>query len=165
MGDAMTDLQPILNRELPFSHGILKPVQSRSGINVFVANVSCTAFDDEDLTGQTEHIDEACIILTRRTLSGLGLAHLIPMRDFWRVADGSEQIDQIFGQAAKELFGDGASVQDQRLVGDLIFNAMDPLFEHPPEYTLKQEAEMELKRIERDGLYLVINDQVVVDAR
>ena len=163
MGDAMTDLQPILNRELPFSHGILKPVQSRSGINVFVANVSCTAFDDEDLTGQTEHIDEACIILTRRTLSGLGLAHLIPMRDFWRVCD-DVQIDTIFEDAAKELYGTPTDAE-RALVGDLIFNAMDPLFEHPPEYTLKQEAEMELKRIERDGLYLVINDQVVVDAR
>jgi hypothetical protein len=145
------------------NHGILVPTAQHGETRAFVSNVKAEAYDDEDFTGATETIDEACIILCRRTFSGLGLTHIVPLRDFWRLMDDTK-IDQIFNDATKELFG-AVSPRDQQVVGDLIFNSMDTLFTHPPEESLEEERKREERKLERSGLLLIVNDQVVVDAR
>lgn len=148
---------------MSFQHGVLVPTCQHGDIHAFVSNIKADAYDTEDLTGDTEHIDEAAILLCRKSCAGFGLTHIVPLRDFWRLMD-DVQIDQIFGDAAKELFGVTNS-RELMVVGDLIMSSMDVLFSHPPEDTLEEMRQADERKIERAGLYLVVNDTVLVDAR
>lgn len=148
---------------MSFTHGVLVPTCQHGNLHAFVSNIEAKAFDDTDVTCATETIDEAAILICRKSITGIGMTHIIPLRDFWRLCD-DYQIDQLFGDAAKELFGNPTQ-HDLMMVGDLVMNSMDTLFNHPPEMTVLEQYKADQKEIEQLGLYMVVNDKVLVDAR
>lgn len=150
---------------MSFQYGQLVPTGTRNGVTAFVSNVQAECYDDDSILhdGNHEPLDEACILLCRKSLSGVGMMHVIPLRDFHRLVEG-EDIDVICSRAATELYGNPLD-SDRYAIAELIQNSMDTLFNHPPESTLQEQVKKATAQLERDGLYLKVNDQVVVDAR
>ena len=130
-----------------------------SSLHAYVANCTGKFNDDE---GKAVDFDDACILLCRRTF-GHGQMHAIPRAHFYMLLDDT-RIDVIFSTAAAELFGVASTKYDAKNVGDLIYKSIDALYNHPPEDEAKKRA-LEKKWLERSGVVIKANDQIMVDTR
>ncbi len=136
--------------------GILKeiPISQKYGVIACIANVTITKSD-----GQRE--DDAALVLCRRSF-GYGRTHLIMRQNVHAVLD-TESLIGMAREVCIELYGSPMADIIHRFA-DLILDYTDDLIMHPPEDVLIEQKKKE-KEIEKLGLVVNLNDQIILDAR
>jgi len=137
-------------------YGILKelPLNDRFGVRAMVANVTIRE------NGQ-EPVEDAALILCRKSF-GVGRSHLILRQNMHAVLDTQELL-QAAHDATLKLFG-SVDKDNMHKMADLLLDFTDELVQHPAEDQMRLWKEQQ-KAIEQSQALIVLNDEVILDAR
>lgn len=146
---------------MKLEHGVLVEAGTRNGLTAFISNCQIDFTDDH---GDAQKLDDACLILCRESF-GYGRMHVIPRGHIWMYHDKyyRDHLDTMLAHAAGEIYGAAVTSHDCQIIGDVVYNALDQLFRHPPEdqATLLKKQE---KEIERLGLVVNYNGRELINA-
>lgn len=138
-------------------YGIVKelPLGKKHGLLVGIANFTFRMADDSTF-------EDAALFMARRSF-GMGRMNITLLRkQAWEFQDDATLIDGMARQASKQLLG-SETPEDMKKIADIIEYAIDDLVMHPPENIIDEQKRQQ-RELDRLGLIIKQNDQIILDA-